>query len=101
MPKRLEFNECDTCRVKPGSPTLCSGCLHNRAVIEELRSQVSPVSNYRYIFIRHFGEDYAEVYVGKKRYEITGPAISIIQTLLNRIKNEKKISGYGRGDLKE
>ena len=24
------FVECDTCRTKPGSPTLCSGCLANR-----------------------------------------------------------------------
>lgn len=28
------FMECSACRVKPGSPTLCDGCLHNRAVIE-------------------------------------------------------------------
>lgn len=28
------FIECDTCRVKSGSPTLCRGCLHNREVIE-------------------------------------------------------------------
>ena len=31
------FMECDTCRAKPGSPTLCAGCLHNRYVIDELR----------------------------------------------------------------
>ena len=30
------FVECDTCRAKPGSPTLCAGCLHNRQVIGEL-----------------------------------------------------------------
>ena len=28
------FMECDACRAKPGSPTLCAGCLHNREVIE-------------------------------------------------------------------
>lgn len=28
-----EFIECDTCRAKPGSPPLCSGCLKNRATI--------------------------------------------------------------------
>ena len=29
-----EFMGCDACRAKPGSPTLCAGCLHNREVIE-------------------------------------------------------------------
>lgn len=29
-----EFMECDTCRAKSGSPYLCQGCLHNRAIIE-------------------------------------------------------------------
>lgn len=29
----LEFHECETCAAKPGSPVLCAGCLHNRAVI--------------------------------------------------------------------
>jgi hypothetical protein len=32
-----EFQECDTCRAKPGAPTLCLGCLHNRTVIDRLR----------------------------------------------------------------
>ena len=36
-PEKLEFMECDSCRVKPGSPPLCAGCLHNREVIENLR----------------------------------------------------------------
>jgi hypothetical protein len=31
-----EFMECDTCRAKPGSPTLCKGCLHNRELINRL-----------------------------------------------------------------
>lgn len=31
-----EFMECDTCRAKPGSPYLCQGCLHNRALIDRL-----------------------------------------------------------------
>lgn len=30
------FVECDTCRAKPGSPRLCSGCLHNRKLIADL-----------------------------------------------------------------
>lgn len=33
---KLEFQECDTCRAKPGTPALCSGCLHNRWLIGEL-----------------------------------------------------------------
>lgn len=35
-----KFMECDTCRAKPGAPTLCEGCLHNRAVIERLTTPV-------------------------------------------------------------
>lgn len=30
-----EFMECAICRTKPGSPTLCRACLHNRAVIRD------------------------------------------------------------------
>jgi hypothetical protein len=36
----LSFHECDSCRKKAGSPILCDGCLHNRAVIAELRRLV-------------------------------------------------------------
>lgn len=32
----MGFIECDTCRAKSGSPTLCLGCLHNRWVIGRL-----------------------------------------------------------------
>lgn len=35
-----EFWECKTCRVKPGSPTLCDSCLHNRRVIGDLQKRV-------------------------------------------------------------
>ena len=31
-----EFMECSACAAKPGSPTLCASCLHNRRVICEL-----------------------------------------------------------------
>lgn len=34
--EKCEFMECDTCRVKPGSPYLCNGCLHNRDLIQKL-----------------------------------------------------------------
>lgn len=33
------FMECDTCRAKPGSPTLCHGCLVNRRVIENMTQE--------------------------------------------------------------
>lgn len=29
----IKFIECDICRVKPGSPTLCESCFNNRAQI--------------------------------------------------------------------
>jgi hypothetical protein len=32
-----EFMECDSCKIKPGSPTLCNGCLNNRMVINNLK----------------------------------------------------------------
>jgi hypothetical protein len=38
--KKLEFIECDSCRVKPGSPLLCESCLNNRNVISELKDQI-------------------------------------------------------------
>lgn len=34
-----EFAECETCAAKPGSPTLCATCLHNRATINRLRAE--------------------------------------------------------------
>jgi hypothetical protein len=33
----LEFQECDSCAAKPGSQTLCRGCLHNRELISLLQ----------------------------------------------------------------
>lgn len=34
-----EFAECADCAAKPGSPTLCRACLHNRATINQLRAE--------------------------------------------------------------
>lgn len=42
LPLELEFAECDSCRAKPGSPTLCHGCLRNRAVIEAMAPLLKP-----------------------------------------------------------
>lgn len=38
--KKLEFVECDTCRKKPGMPTLCQGCLINRRTISKLKARI-------------------------------------------------------------
>lgn len=35
-PGQPQFMECPTCAAKPGAPTLCPSCLHNRRVIGEL-----------------------------------------------------------------
>ena len=35
----LEFAECDACRAKPGSPTLCTACLVNRSIINSLKKR--------------------------------------------------------------
>jgi len=35
------FIECDTCREKSGSPTLCRGCFENRKTISDLKLKVS------------------------------------------------------------
>lgn len=43
-PSPLGFLECDTCRAKSGWPTLCSGCFHNRQVIEEMTKAMSQAS---------------------------------------------------------
>ena len=35
----MEFKECAECSAKPGSPTLCDSCLHNRSTINKLNNQ--------------------------------------------------------------
>jgi uncharacterized membrane protein SirB2 len=35
-PEKPKFMECVSCAAKPGSPTLCESCIHNRAAIEQL-----------------------------------------------------------------
>lgn len=36
--------ECSACAVKPGSPTLCSECLYNRALFGDLTDQIARLS---------------------------------------------------------
>jgi hypothetical protein len=38
--KNLTFKLCRVCGGKPGSPTLCAPCYHNRRVILELRRRL-------------------------------------------------------------
>ncbi len=45
----MVFTECDTCRAKPGSPTLCSGCLANRNELDLARKIIrgpTPSAHY-------------------------------------------------------
>ena len=34
-----EFMECEACAAKPGAPTLCAACIHNRDLIARLLQQ--------------------------------------------------------------
>lgn len=34
-----KFVECDTCRAKPGTPTLCNGCINNRLTIMQAEEE--------------------------------------------------------------
>lgn len=39
--REWQFKECATCAAKPGSPTLCAGCLHNRTTIDRYNARQS------------------------------------------------------------
>ena len=41
----LEYTECETCAAKPGSPTLCAGCLNNRTHIGRLEAALRDAFN--------------------------------------------------------
>ena len=41
------FVECDSCKAKPGSPTLCSGCLHNRSRAAEVQKEANRAEEWR------------------------------------------------------
>jgi len=43
------------------------------------------MKKYNYVRIDHEGEDYINVKIGRKDYDITGPAIDIIKCLLKKI----------------
>ena len=69
------FQECDTCRAKPGSPELCHGCYHNRSVIDKLNSMVSlkdKLKKNRELYGKGSGDGYwdSQVEVIKEHYKI-------------------------------
>ena len=41
----LEFKECEGCSKKPGHPTLCKGCLHNRALIQRQTEDIEDLQD--------------------------------------------------------
>lgn len=42
----LEFQECATCAAKPGSPSLCASCLHNRHAIGVLDRRLKRANDF-------------------------------------------------------
>lgn len=40
-----EYAECKDCADKPGSPTLCDVCLHNRALVGRLQEENRKLNN--------------------------------------------------------
>lgn len=43
--KRMDFQECADCAAKPGSPTFCAACLHNRTLVSKLRRENEALMN--------------------------------------------------------
>jgi hypothetical protein len=53
-----EYKECAECAAKPGSPTLCAACLHNRTTIDRLKAATGL---RRLLWLRH-GCKFAALY---------------------------------------
>lgn len=49
-----DFVECDTCAAKPGSPSLCAGCLANRHIITLLKKEISRGRSSQVVDLRQF-----------------------------------------------
>jgi hypothetical protein len=58
--------ECDECRAKPGSPTLCKGCLANRATVAETATEIRKAVDA----IWHVSQAIAERSPGRRDMEI-------------------------------
>ena len=55
-----EFIECDTCRAKPGTPTLCAECLRRRAIWsagEVARVPPKPIQLFRIVSMNANSEE--------------------------------------------
>ncbi len=74
------FRECLVCAAKPGSPILCSPCIHNRDLIGKLSREINLTSNA----IRKFAPDIAQELVD--RWEAAKNAPS---DLLNLLQDKK------------
>ncbi len=66
----FRFIECDACRAKPGAPTLCFGCLANRALIEHLCTEINLAGDQaalsqREAFRNKVVESMASIFLGK------------------------------------
>ena len=48
----MKFVECDTCRAKPGTPALCSGCLANREAIDKLQNATQSFFNIAMCYVK-------------------------------------------------
>jgi len=46
-PQMDDFWECKACAVKAGTPTLCSSCLHNRALVRRLWTEIGGLKRRR------------------------------------------------------
>lgn len=36
----IQYKECKACSEKPGSPTLCEACFHNRSIVNQLKTEL-------------------------------------------------------------
>lgn len=36
----IDFQECVSCKGKPGMPVLCSACYHNRWFVDQLKDKI-------------------------------------------------------------
>ncbi len=42
----LEFRECESCTKKPGTPPLCTSCLHNREIISKANRRIRRLKHW-------------------------------------------------------
>ena len=58
-----EFHGCASCTSKPGTPTLCPSCIHNRRVIERLSNNAENLGKA----MQKFAPDLMEELVSRHR----------------------------------